>query len=1772
MSLSGKNEENEENEEINKKINELIKKSKNKEIPEKFNFRFGENDKDNQFLSDYISRIPIIRQYRKPSTIKGWLRWGRDYLHRKNYTESQKCFENIIRIDSNHLLAHFYLGHIFFLQKSDEKSEKEFKICLNIDPNYAAALHMLGVINYEKKNHAEAISYFEKTHKLDPENCGTLEYWAYSLKNLGKNKEASKKIEKRNQILGLNDPLSVEAIIDKYAVLFKEEPDLRENILIQLNDLGWQFLSNELIGFSGQIAETMLKLAESIKNEKMICYAKDLMASTLTESDNLEDLREALSLFEDAKKVSETYYSPKIYQKAIKKIKMQDKKFEYNEETNENNINSKYENLRFEELPHYEDIIKFVDYPQENSLLRNFFHPQTSFVMAMSALQNKNTDFAEAVLKTLVSKDPNHYEAISVLASILMTKNELDGVEDMLLSAIKLKPDNIAIIVELGDLYQKLGFDFKAIPYYKILTKYDPNLRYYDIILGQMFFHEGNYEEALIHLKKGLQKRATIGLQSKSPILIPEEKIDFLQAQIYFHLNDFQSTEEKIKKILIKDPKNVFGLKLKLNLLTKQKKNFELRELYEKCIKLFPNDYKIWLNYGVFEFNSSEIDNSKQYFNQSLKLLDFKIQSQPYVQVSNEIKEDLSRVNFFLGRIFLNNGQYEKALNNLEQSLILSVRKDEIYLEIGLLEIQRSNYHRAVNYFLRGLHNNPDNHHLWFELGKLLMARGNSKDSELCLFKSFSIYLDVDTLQSLIKLDEKKYGYLTDFPVNGQNIGKILGNIDLCRKYGFFYFQTANYINAIKCFDQVLQENPNDLIILLISAETYLNLNQFQRALNIIEKIEKNNQDSFITQKIENEFYNTFQATLSLIKGKYYIYQFQYRKSILAFNKSISLNPKNWISYYYLGINYFILNDFKASKSNFEKVISIDSKIYLAEAHLGYISKILDHEELINQKKTVQKMKFYYDLKLFAPEVDALLDLEDLFGEEIPAISSNNPFSGMRSSTYHPFHFTLRDGHVIELAICGKKLTTLPDSIGNFSNLQKIDLTSNNLTEFPASFQKLRKLININLDYNKFEILPEYLFNFADLSFLSLKSNPIRGLDYQQLEATEPQRIYLWLKGLYEFEKKDEYQNLKLLSESLGLEIKKFHDFAEIRDNRVERLKLSNLNLETIPEMIFKFPNLHDLDLSKNSLTEIPEHIQKLKELRTLNLSSNKISSIPSCIDHLQSLAVLELWENPLLSLPESLLNMPNLVRLEINEKQCLSESLKNQFFQGMRLFSKDVQILRKLESDLGGLPDECVSSNFGRISSLYFPSLSLDSLPGYIDDLDALNYIHYGKNPNYSELEKNSSYIYQGARISSDEKRELIQLSKKVGEDIHFLDPDDYGDSDDFYFTTKNNHVTSITINKKLIGDFPKQILNFPYLQNLTLTEINIKKIPKEIQNLKDLRKMDLYSNDLSALPDSFANLQNLLTLNIGNNKFQILPNCLSELNKLYSLYIYGNPWNLDAQQIFVESNKYGCPFEEIEHVFELEIEKFKNLLRNKHHLRVLNDISTIPSKTEHFPSEFTQEQKFVKILDTLNQELVFSLENKQTIKKCIDQVTTNKQNSLSIFIDGSDWQKLYNHPIKMMEIFKLPIFLFNKKSNFDKLVYFNPNIAEMNRNDLEVSIFTQLYEILMGYLWNYELGRYSDLEKIWNFFRANSEILWIFKGKRRDDLMVLVVIPSKESPIYIAEFIVKSIFGTNVKYFKCSDPNIVKEYSLFKPSPNFSPATFDHLEKIIEEKIRRS
>ena len=90
-------------------------------------------------------------------------------------------------------------------------------------------------------------------------------------------------------------------------------------------------------------------------------------------------------------------------------------------------------------------------------------------------------------------------------------------------------------------------------------------------------------------------------------------------------------------------------------------------------------------------------------------------------------------------------------------------------------------------------------------------------------------------------------------------------------------------------------------------------------------------------------------------------------------------------------------------------------------------------------------------------------------------------------------------------------------------------------------------------------------------------------------------------------------------------------------------LNLSHNRLSSIPDSIFGFLHLRELDVSHNNLSELPASICLLDKLRKMNASDNQISRLPLGIEQLQSLEKLNLLNNPLLHIPLALGGLPRL-------------------------------------------------------------------------------------------------------------------------------------------------------------------------------------------------------------------------------------------------------------------------------------------------------------------------------------------------------------------------------------------------------------------------------------------------------------------------------------------------------------------------------------------------
>ena len=213
----------------------------------------------------------------------------------------------------------------------------------------------------------------------------------------------------------------------------------------------------------------------------------------------------------------------------------------------------------------------------------------------------------------------------------------------------------------------------------------------------------------------------------------------------------------------------------------------------------------------------------------------------------------------------------------------------------------------------------------------------------------------------------------------------------------------------------------------------------------------------------------------------------------------------------------------------------------------------------------------------------------------------------------------VHENQVENFVMRSSNLKYLPESIGNYTNVKSIDLTSNWLVKIPNSIGNLPVLERLVLFDNILIELPDSIGNLSNLKELHIVENEIKFI---------PESF----GNLSKLEKLDgRYNKLIALPESFG---------------KLQSLKILDLGrnyLRMLPESFGNLRSLVSLNLSKNELISLPESFGDLSNLEELNLYSNKLNNIPESFGKVTSLKHLSLSGTNITTLPESFSNLKSL-------------------------------------------------------------------------------------------------------------------------------------------------------------------------------------------------------------------------------------------------------------------------------------------------------------------------------------------------------------------------------------------------------------------------------------------------------------------------------------------------------------------------------------------------
>jgi Leucine-rich repeat (LRR) protein/GTPase SAR1 family protein len=215
-----------------------------------------------------------------------------------------------------------------------------------------------------------------------------------------------------------------------------------------------------------------------------------------------------------------------------------------------------------------------------------------------------------------------------------------------------------------------------------------------------------------------------------------------------------------------------------------------------------------------------------------------------------------------------------------------------------------------------------------------------------------------------------------------------------------------------------------------------------------------------------------------------------------------------------------------------------------------------------------------------------------------------------------------------QLYLRNNQLTALPDSLAQLTQLQLLDLQNNQLTALPDSLAQLTQLQLLDLSNNQLTALPDSLAQLTQLQHLYLSSNQLTALPDSLAQLTQLQELYL------------SNNQLTALPDSLA------------QLTQLQHLRLSYNQLTALPDSLAQLTQLQQLYLNNNQLTALPDSLAQLTQLQQLSLDGNQLTALPDSLAQLTQLQQLYLRNNQLTALPDSLAQLTTLKRLFVNGNQ----------------------------------------------------------------------------------------------------------------------------------------------------------------------------------------------------------------------------------------------------------------------------------------------------------------------------------------------------------------------------------------------------------------------------------------------------------------------------------------------------------------------------------------
>jgi tetratricopeptide (TPR) repeat protein len=459
-----------------------------------------EDDKALQVLDELLAR--------QPGDIKGLILYGGIQQLRKQNDAAIRVYEKVIHIDPSQEKIYSLLGGLYLESKQPEAAQRVLEQLVEKFPNSYAGHFLLGRVYLARGKPALAAAAFRRSAETDPESLDPL----FELLKLARERGRGEEVLKLNREILDRDPENSRAFLD--LALYYRQAGMRSEAEEILRRLGERSRSE---------FEVLLHLIQVYVDPKRFDDALYLINGMLTAAPDNPDLRhlkgfslfglkrnaEALPEFRRVTPESRFYQDAMVHiafilqeqgnaQEAIEQLQAMIQQHPGNAEF------KYYLASIYEESGQYDEaenqLKQALDQDPDNS--------RYLFRLGVVYDKQKKKDASIEVMRRVVALDPKNASALNYLGYTYADLGQnLDEAEQLILEALKHKPDDGFITDSLGWVYYKKGDYQKALRFLKKASEIVPEDPVILEHVGDAYLKLNDKPNALKYYQKAMTQR-----------------------------------------------------------------------------------------------------------------------------------------------------------------------------------------------------------------------------------------------------------------------------------------------------------------------------------------------------------------------------------------------------------------------------------------------------------------------------------------------------------------------------------------------------------------------------------------------------------------------------------------------------------------------------------------------------------------------------------------------------------------------------------------------------------------------------------------------------------------------------------------------------------------------------------------------------------------------------------------------------------------------------------------------------------------------------------------------------------------------------------------------------------------------------------------------------------------------------------------------------------------------------------------------------------------